>query len=176
VKTIRIIAAVAVLAVAGWFAVSRSGGRSGDADRTTPPTQPGAAAAPPSSRGCTGAAPATSSGVVLTIDPTSPLVQGSVSWIITATNDGNLPVELVFPSGQDAEIVIRQGAKVVYRWSDGQMFTQAVRCQVLLPHQRAEYFLGGLIRLEPGEYELEASVKAQPSPRPLSLDLTVSSE
>ncbi|MDX1981903.1 MAG: BsuPI-related putative proteinase inhibitor [Bryobacteraceae bacterium] len=47
---------------------------------------------------------------------------------ITLHNTGDDPLNLVFPSGQDFDIVMRNDkGEQVYRWSDGKAFTLAIR-------------------------------------------------
>ena len=55
-------------------------------------------------------------------------------------NGQNEPIELVFPSGQSFDLVLRNDkGEAVYRWSDGRMFTQALRRENLAPgHERNE--------------------------------------
>lgn len=55
---------------------------------------------------------------------------------ITIRNTKNTPLELTFPSGQDFDVVIRnEKGEEVYRWSQGRVFTQAIR-QVRIEGER----------------------------------------
>lgn len=55
----------------------------------------------------------------------------SVTATYVVANHGGKDIPLLFPSGQTFEIELRDGEDVVWRWSDGLVFTQAVRNEVL---------------------------------------------
>lgn len=61
--------------------------------------------------------------------PTLQVTTGAerVRFVFQVLNTGGDPVELVFPSGQSADFEVRRGGERIWRWSDEQMFTQAVR-------------------------------------------------
>lgn len=67
------------------------------------------------------------------------------------------PLELVFSSGQTYEIVIRddQGT-VVWRWSDGKAFTEALRRELIPAGERNWVELIRLERVAAGRYTVEA--------------------
>jgi hypothetical protein len=79
-------------------------------------------------------------------------VDDDVSFTLTVTNPTTEHVELTFRNGQTADVVVRAdgvgdeagvGAgdgelhDVVWRWSDGRMFTQAIRTETLAPGEQA---------------------------------------
>lgn len=68
-------------------------------------------------------------------------VQGDeVSFELHVTNGGPKRVELTFPSGQTHDIVVYDAAgSEVWRWSAGQMFTQALRNKELDVHETLSY-------------------------------------
>lgn len=61
---------------------------------------------------------------------------GELSITLTATNSGEEPVDLTFPSGQTIEAVVEHGGQEIWRYSDGQMFTQALRTETLAPGEQ----------------------------------------
>jgi hypothetical protein len=64
----------------------------------------------------------------------------SVFFVLQVTNTGEAPVDLHFRSGQSYDFAVLSGDREVWRWSDGQMFTQALR------HERLE--AGQTLRFE----------------------------
>ena len=64
---------------------------------------------------------------------------GAVTFNLQVTNVSDAPIELVFPDGQSAEFVVRRNGEEIWRWSDGQMFTQAVRQITLAPGESRSY-------------------------------------
>jgi hypothetical protein len=64
----------------------------------------------------------------------------SVELLLQVTNTTGAPVPLTFPSGQSYDFVVYDGtAREVWRWSAGQMFTQAVREESLAPGETRTY-------------------------------------
>jgi hypothetical protein len=78
-------------------------------------------------------------------------VEEAVTFTFTVTNSTTEHVELTFYDGQTADVVVhddtgddrdrklREGElrDVVWRWSDGRMFTQAIRNSTLAPGEEA---------------------------------------
>lgn len=62
-----------------------------------------------------------------------------VTFHLQLMNTAATPVELTFPTGQSADFIVRQGNDRIWRWSDDQMFTQAVRTEVLEPGDSRSY-------------------------------------
>ena len=62
-----------------------------------------------------------------------------VTFHLQVTNIADAPVQLTFPTGQSADFVVRQGNDQIWRWSDDQMFTQAVRTEVVEPGSSRSY-------------------------------------
>lgn len=63
-----------------------------------------------------------------------------VRLTMTLSNEGDEPVALRFPTGQSAEFVVSDATgEEVWRWSEGRMFTQALREETLDPDDRASY-------------------------------------
>jgi Intracellular proteinase inhibitor len=63
-----------------------------------------------------------------------------VHFVMRVTNNTSKKLELTFPSGQTHDIAVVDGAGTeVWRWSTGQMFTQALRNQPLDPRGALSY-------------------------------------
>lgn len=67
------------------------------------------------------------------------MAAGQVSFTLQVTNVSSEPVELNFNSGQSADFVVTRGGERIWRWSDDQMFTQALRQEVLAPGDSRSY-------------------------------------
>lgn len=83
----------------------------------------------------------------------------AVGFAFSVANTGSEPVELEFRSGKTADVVVYADEAEVWRWSEGRMFTQAIRTETVQP--------GDAWRTEmtwtdpgPGEYTAEASLAA----------------
>ncbi len=105
-------------------------------------------------------------GLTLTLTHTEPLrAKAPVTWTVQVRNAGQEPATLTFGSGQRGEVVLAQGAAERYRWSKGKAFTQALSEMSLAPGQAESFELkDDTLELEPGQYDLVASLKSQPSP------------
>ncbi|WP_277555612.1 BsuPI-related putative proteinase inhibitor [Halobaculum limi] len=91
----------------------------------------------------------------LTVAPTD----DGLSLSLTVENAGTDAVDLSFSDGQRAEFVARDAAhgEVVWRWSDGRMFTMALGSETLAAGESATY--EGTWESPPaGEYEVTASL------------------
>ena len=64
---------------------------------------------------------------------------GTVTLVLQVTNTTDAPLELNFPSGQSYDFVVRQGDQEIWRWSDGQMFTQSLRTERLAAGETLSY-------------------------------------
>ncbi len=90
-----------------------------------------------------------------------------IGMTLSVTSRARKPVDLRFRSGQRYDFTIRDGnGKVVWRWSDGRVFTQALGRETIEPGTTLawkETFSG---TLDPGLYRLTGSIPAA------GLDLT----
>jgi hypothetical protein len=67
-------------------------------------------------------------------------VNDEVHFAFHLTNNDDDRLELVFPSGQTHDIVVRDSAgREVWRWSSGRMFTQSLQNRVLEPSETVSY-------------------------------------
>ena len=104
---------------------------------------------------------------VLTLDVETPtLVSGeAAAWVLTVTNEGAAPVVLTFRSGQDGDVVLRDGDEVAYRWSEGRAFTLAIREVTLAPGEARDLSLAEeALDVPAGAYEMEVLVASSPAP------------
>ena len=110
--------------------------------------------------------PAGGGGLTMALEHAGPIqARAAVTWVLVVGNEGPGAVTLAFPSGQDGDVVLRQGGQERYRWSRGRFFTQAFREVELAPGtSRAFTLAGSAVDVEPGEYGLEASLAATPAP------------
>lgn len=85
---------------------------------------------------------------------------------MTLRNGTAQTLKLVFPSGQDFDVVIRDDkGNVVYRWSDGRAFTMIVRTVELAPGEAKTFVVALPIeKLAAGRYTAEANL-ATTNPR-----------
>jgi hypothetical protein len=96
---------------------------------------------------------------------------------MTLRNGTSQTLKLVFPSGQDFDVVLRDDkGNVVYRWSDGGAFTMIVRTVELAPGEAKTFVVALPIdRLAAGRYTAEANL-ATTNPREyvanVSFDIT----
>lgn len=96
----------------------------------------------------------------------------AVTVRLTVTNDGADPVELTFTSGQTAEFVVTADDTAVWRWSEGQLFTQQIRTLTLDPGESLSAE-GTWREPQAGEYTVEASLVAAEQQPTATAPLTV---
>ncbi len=81
----------------------------------------------------------------------------SIDWRYTLYNGNDQPLVLTFTSGQTYDLILRQGSKIVARWSTGKMFTDVMSTRTVMMGETME--LEGSWRLpselEIGTYDLE---------------------
>jgi hypothetical protein len=75
--------------------------------------------------------------------PIDPLRSGpEMTARLTLNNWTDAPLEVVFPSGQNYDLVIRNAKdEIVYRWSDGKAFTMVFRRETLAPRHERSYVI-----------------------------------
>lgn len=107
-------------------------------------------------------------GLSVAFEP-DPLRSGkAVTWTLVVRNDGVEAATLTFPSSKPGDVVLRRGGDEVYRWSDDRLFTQVVRKEVIGPNEERSYRLEeGALAVEPGTYDLVATLAAEPDPGPV---------
>lgn len=115
-------------------------------------------------------------GLTLNLTHSEPLrAKAPVTWTLVVRNAGREPVTLTFSSGQRGDVVLAQGQAERYRWSRGKAFTQVFGEMTIGPGQSESFELkDDTLDVEPGQYELVASLKSQPSPTEVRQVVTVS--
>ncbi|CAN5631215.1 hypothetical protein BH23GEM3_BH23GEM3_17410 [soil metagenome] len=63
----------------------------------------------------------------------------SARFILQVTNASERPVQLTFSSGQSFDFIVLREEREVWRWSNDQMFTQAIREETLAPGETRSY-------------------------------------
>lgn len=113
-------------------------------------------------------------GLSVAWDP-DPLVSGAtVTFTVTISNLGPEPVEITYSDGQRADVALLADGDEVYRWSDGQVFTQALGRVTLGPGEVLEVPLEApALPVEPGTYDLVATTPGDPAPPPVETPVTV---
>ena len=88
------------------------------------------------------------------------------SWVALLTNSGSDPVEVTFPSGQSADVILTDpdSGTEVYRWSEGMVFTQAERIQSLSGGQTDRIVLTAPLDVSSGLYDLRGVFSGSPGP------------
>lgn len=85
------------------------------------------------------------------------LVTDVVEFDFRVTNRGGDPHDVTFRSGKGADVVVLEGEEEVWRWSEGQMFTQMMDTRTIDPNETiSESFVWE--DPEPGTYEAVASL------------------
>jgi hypothetical protein len=108
----------------------------------------------------------------LTITPPAPGGADEASFALKARNTGTEAVQVAFPTSQQVEFEVWREKHLVWRWSQGRVFTQALSSLILSPGRdmtwRATWNLsdGQGHRVAPGRYTVRAYLPAQmPGPR-----------
>lgn len=83
----------------------------------------------------------------------------AVAFVFEVENAGAAAVDLEFRSGKTADVVVYEVENEVWRWSDGRMFTQALRSETVEP---GETLTHRMVWEQPptGTYTAEASLAA----------------
>lgn len=81
----------------------------------------------------------------------------SVSFTLTVTNIDDEPREVRFRSGLEADFSVSRDEEECWRWSDGRMFTQALRTETFAPGESTTY-TESWAPSEPGTYTVVAAL------------------
>jgi Intracellular proteinase inhibitor len=85
-------------------------------------------------------APATPDGTPVLLPSMQVYTMGEeVNLVLQVTNTSRGALELTFPTGQTYDFAVRRGGREVWRWSEGQVFTQAVREERLEPGETVRH-------------------------------------
>jgi hypothetical protein len=114
-------------------------------------------------------------GLSLSVDFDEPLRSGGpVTWKLEVENGGPDEVTLVFRSGKNGDVTLRQGGREAYRWSGTKYFTQAIRQERVAAGDRKTFTLEEqALSAAPGDYELVAELDSEPAPAPAQRSVKV---
>ena len=97
-----------------------------------------------------------------------------VTWSLEVTNGAQAPVTLTFPSGQYGDVVLLRDGTEAYRWSSKKFFPQAVVKERLEAQGDKVFPLEEkALSVEPGDYDLVATLAADPAPAPVRRRVSV---
>lgn len=100
--------------------------------------------------------------------------EAPVTWSLEVRNNTADPVTLVFSSAKRGDVVLLRDGNEIYRWSAERVFPQVIRSEPLGPGERTVYRLEEpRLAVDPGPYELAASLAAEPAPSPVRRGVTV---
>lgn len=108
------------------------------------------------------------------LEPTlsvSPIETG-YEFVLTIENVGETAEELSFSSGQRAAFIAHQNGDVVWRWSDGRMFTMALATDRIDPGERRSY-TGTWESPPKGEYVITGRLEATSHDVEATIELTI---
>lgn len=99
-------------------------------------------------------------GLVVDVEVPDPLTPGEVDFTVVVENRSDDHVTLEFPSGQRADVQLLDDGEVVYTWSAARSFIQALGEETVPAGEHIEFELDDVFDVEPGGYELVATVTA----------------
>jgi hypothetical protein len=108
----------------------------------------------------------------LTADRRVYSVREPVALTLTVANPGRSPVTLQFPSSQQYDFEVRRAGQVVWRWSAGRMFAQALTSLTLGAGEQRVFTQSWNQQdnndqpVAPGAYEAAATLTTMGRPRP----------
>jgi Intracellular proteinase inhibitor len=122
------------------------------------------------------ASSARTSALIVQVDllPLPPRARQQVRWRVRVTNRAATPRTLTFRTSQQADITLRRGGVVRYRWSEGRSFIPVVDRRRLPAGRSLTFVLADRIDVPPGRYEVVATVTARPAQRPARATIAVS--
>ncbi|MFC5970398.1 BsuPI-related putative proteinase inhibitor [Halomarina salina] len=85
---------------------------------------------------------------------------GTVRFVFEVENTGEDPEEVTFRNGGHADCAVYDGDDEVWRWSVGQMFTQAIEHETVEPGETLRYGFEWEPP-EPGEYTARAELRPE---------------
>lgn len=95
----------------------------------------------------------------LVADLAAEITDEAVTFEFTVENAGGSDVELTFRDGRTADVRVAADGEAVWRWSDGRLFTQALRSETVAPDDSRVYEMTWETP-EPGTYEAVATLEA----------------
>jgi hypothetical protein len=107
------------------------------------------------------------------VSPLLPRSGEAVRWEFSVANRGEEPRALMFPSGQQGDVVLGAGGVEHYRWSRDKAFVLMISERELDAEEKWSFALENVLDVEPGRYSLVASVTATPPPPVVRGELSV---
>lgn len=98
--------------------------------------------------------------MTLRIEPTQLRVGEAVQMRIRLVNNSGQAETLEFPSGKRYDFWVLEDGEEVWRWSDGQMFTQAAE-SIMLEGQTGRSFAESWSPGTPGTYQIRGALTAE---------------
>lgn len=98
--------------------------------------------------------------LVVDVEVPEPLAPGEVVFTVSVENRSDDDVALEFSNGQRADVQLLDDGEVAYTWSAARSFIQALGEEAIPAGERIEFELEDVLDVEPGEYELVATVTA----------------
>ncbi|SDZ74296.1 Immunoglobulin-like domain of spore germination [Thalassobacillus cyri] len=96
----------------------------------------------------------------LAVDATITPESDKVTFSFSMENQGDKAYDLGFSSGQKYEIVVKnEEGEEVYRYSEGQMFTQALETKTIEPGESISFEEVWSADIKPGEYDAAISIE-----------------
>lgn len=92
-------------------------------------------------------------------DLTATETDGGFVFALTVHNDGNDPISMQFSDAQRVEFTAERDGEIVWQWSRGRMFGQALGTVELAPGETAT-FEGGWDDPPTGEFLVRGSITA----------------
>lgn len=117
--------------------------------------------------------PASGLAVRLEVFPLPPRSGEAVRWAFSVANRGDEARALMFPSGQQGDVVLEAGGVERYRWSRDKAFVLMISERELDAGEMWSFALEDVLDVEPGRYSLAASVTATPPPPLVRAELSV---
>lgn len=101
--------------------------------------------------------------VSITCDKTAYKTKEPITMTLTVINTGSTAREFVFSSGKKYDFYLYRGARLIWKWSEGQIFSQAFSGLTLNPNQPLKYpnvfdqILPSGKMIRPGHYRLKGA-------------------
>jgi hypothetical protein len=115
--------------------------------------------------------PVTGLAVRLDVSPLPPRSGEAVRWAFSVANRADQARALMFPSGQQGDVVLEADGVERYRWSRDKAFVLMISERELGAGETWSFSLEDLLDVEPGRYSMLASVTATPSPPAVRAEL-----
>lgn len=117
--------------------------------------------------------PVTGLAVRLDVSPLPPRSGEAVRWEISVANRGDGARALMFPSGQEGDVVLEADGVERYRWSRDKAFVLMITERELAAGEMWSFALDDVLDVEPGRYSLLAVVTATPRPPVVEAEISV---